>query len=525
MRSMKRLSELILQERLIKKGTILLVGCIFSIVLTLVMVSTLSLIFHGFLIYDYLIIGFISSSLISLSLTYIFVWVVSKLKERHDEAVQSENYYHTLFNSIQDCVCIISPEGRFVSVNKTMCRVNGYVLPHQCIGKDFIENVVDNPDKLTNALHRALRGETVHVEYSSKLKDGTIVWWDSVFSPIQESDGSIKNILRISRDITEKKTSQESLESAISDLQRTRRASLNIMEDLRHEIFEHRKTEELLRQKTIELQSVNETLEERIRDEVDKNRRKDSLIQHQSRLAAMGEMIGAIAHQWRQPLNALGLIIQDFKDAYDFGELDRDYLQRNVKKGMEVIKSMSRTIDDFRNFFRPDKAKTEFDVKGSISSVLRMLSAQLKAHNISFRLTCHAHNRVFERIEEIIDCGEHRIEGYKNEFEHVIMNLINNAKDAFEAKEGPGLKDTSDDLITIDVYKEGDRVIVTVKDNAGGIPEGIIDRVFEPYFTTKEQGKGTGIGLYMSKVIIEQNMGGKLTARNINGGAEFRIEI
>ncbi len=272
-----------------------------------------------------------------------------------------------------------------------------------------------------------------------------------------------------------------------------------------------------------ELEHLNRTLEEKIKEEVSKNLKKDRLLAHQSRLAAMGEMIGAIAHQWRQPLNALGLIIQDIKDAYEFGELNEDYLHRNVKKSMEVIKSMSMTIDDFRNFFRPDKEKTLFDVKDSITNVLMMFSGQLKANSISFRFTCHAHNKVFEKVKDIVSCGEHKVIGYKNEFEHVIMNLINNAKDAFEAE--ARMSDSHHRLVIIDIYIEEDQVIVTLKDNAGGIPEGIIDRVFEPYFTTKEQGKGTGIGLYMSKMIIENNMGGSLTVRNVEGGAEFRIEL
>ncbi len=263
----------------------------------------------------------------------------------------------------------------------------------------------------------------------------------------------------------------------------------------------------------------------RLQKKIEQRRENEMLLANQSRLAAMGEMISAIAHQWRQPLNTLGLIIQDFKDAYEYGELDKEYLSLNVKKGMEIIKSMSRTIDDFRNFFRPDKEKTEFDVKETISNVLRMLSAQLKAHSILFKVTCHAHNKVFEKAEDIISCGEHKIVGYKNEFEHVIMNLINNAKDAFETESEARGETMRQQLIDIDIDKEGDKVIVLVKDNAGGIPEGIIDRIFEPYFTTKEQGKGTGIGLYMSKVIIEQNMGGRLTVRNINSGAEFRIEM
>jgi signal transduction histidine kinase len=194
---------------------------------------------------------------------------------------------------------------------------------------------------------------------------------------------------------------------------------------------------------------------------------------------------------------------------------------------MQQIQFMSKTIDDFRNFFHPDKTKKAFDVKQAAVDVLTLVSSQLATHGISHRITCHVHNQIFEDFTSpVIPCKEMTILGYENEMKQVFLNLVNNAKDAIlECREhglmSPGVKG----LIAIDFEHPGERVVIRVTDNGGGIPAGIMDRIFEPYFSTKEPGRGTGIGLYMSKMIIENNMGGRLTARNVDGGAEFRIEV
>ncbi len=281
------------------------------------------------------------------------------------------------------------------------------------------------------------------------------------------------------------------------------------------------KSEKELMTVNLYLEELNKNLEKRVEEEVRKSKEKDFILAHQARLAAMGEMLSAIAHQWRQPLNTLGLILQDLLDAQAYGELTSKYLKDSVEKGLNQIKFMSRTIEDFRNFFRPSKEKEIFEVEEAIANVLRLLSAQFRNHNINFQLTCLTHNKVFERVEDIIVCGDHTILGYKNEFEHVILNILNNAKDAFLEREKT--HSFPEKRIEIEVDRIDDRVIIRIRDNAGGIPEDIIDRIFDPYFTTKE--KGTGIGLYMSKMIIENNMGGKIQARNVEGGAEILIEL
>ncbi|MBF0566836.1 MAG: response regulator [Nitrospirae bacterium] len=275
-----------------------------------------------------------------------------------------------------------------------------------------------------------------------------------------------------------------------------------------------------------ELKELNRILETRVAGEVEKHRQKEQLLIQQSKMAAMGEMIGNIAHQWKQPLNALGIIIGDILDAYDFGELDRTYLEEIVDQSREQISFMSKTIDDFRNFLKPSKAKTNFDVKIAVAEVLSILWPQFRTNFISFVINCNNHNKTFNNLSDVICCNDMIISTYKNEFAQVILNIITNAKDAIiESRENGYMNKADEGIIIIDCARKPDSVLITIRDNGGGIPDGIMDRIFEPYFTTKSDDKGTGIGLYMAKTIIENNLYGTLTARNVDGGAEFTITV
>jgi len=237
---------------------------------------------------------------------------------------------------------------------------------------------------------------------------------------------------------------------------------------------------------------------------VEELRQKDEILMRQSRQAALGEMIGNIAHQWRQPLNAVGLLVQDIALCYEYDNFSKEYLDASTKKIMKLIRHMSQTIDDFRNFFTPGKEQVSFDLGKTVAKTLLLVEGSLSDKGIKIHLDS----------EE-----DHILTGYPNEFSQVLLNILNNAKDAFL---GQGVDDPS---VTVWVGSEKGRSVVTITDNAGGIPDGIMDRIFEPYFTTKEQGKGTGIGLYMSKKLVEKTMNGSLTVRNTGGGAEFRIEV
>jgi PAS domain S-box-containing protein len=233
-------------------------------------------------------------------------------------------------------------------------------------------------------------------------------------------------------------------------------------------------------------------------------RDKEQMLLLQGRQAAMGEMIGNIAHQWRQPLNNLGLILQELPLCHEAGELDYDYLNTSIERSMQMISHMSQTIDGFRNFFRPDKEKIRFSAGDVVDKTLALLEGTLREQKISCSV---------EKLGEVL------IDGYPNEFSQVLLNIMNNAKDAFIERSIESRK------ISITLFNEESRGVLTISDNAGGIPYDIIEKIFDPYFTTKGPDKGTGIGLFISKTIVEKNMHGTLWGRNIPGGTEFRIEF
>ncbi|HEX9022494.1 MAG TPA: GAF domain-containing protein [Geobacteraceae bacterium] len=256
----------------------------------------------------------------------------------------------------------------------------------------------------------------------------------------------------------------------------------------------HREAEQALREETMERLRVLETLRE-----------KDRLLLQQSRMAAMGEMISNIAHQWRQPLNSVGMIVQDLLLEYETGKFDKNYLEESVTRAMDSILHMSQTIDDFRNFFKPDKKMVRFKVRQVVVKTLSLVRESFNALGIQVDVNAQ---------------DDALINGYPNEYSQVILNILLNARDAFEER-----KKSQPWVITITLFTENDRAVVTIADNAGGIAEEIMGKIFEPYFTTKGPDKGTGVGLYMSSTIIRRSMHGDLTVRNIEDGAEFRIEV
>ena len=275
-------------------------------------------------------------------------------------------------------------------------------------------------------------------------------------------------------------------------------------------------------EKSDELAELNRNLEQRVVDEVNIRREKEKMLVHQSKMASMGEMIGAIAHQWRQPLNTLSLISMGIKDYFRRGKLDEKRLEHEMDKIDYQLQFMSKTIDDFRNFFKADKEKEPFDVARSIQDVLTLLSAQIVKNKIDIIFECVDEGEVKAAVhmdESKEAFGEFAavVDGYKNEFKQVVLNIVNNAKDAILEKEIDG-------RITIRVALEGEKVITTIQDNGGGIPEAILEKIFEPYFSTKGD-HGTGVGLDMSKTIIEENMHGTITAENREGGACFTITL
>ncbi len=270
------------------------------------------------------------------------------------------------------------------------------------------------------------------------------------------------------------------------------------------DVTARKKAEEALRRKHLELKQLNRVLEKKVEEEVAKNREKDYMLIQQGRQAAMGEMIGNIAHQWRQPLTTVSLLIQNLHESFSYGEFTKEFLDKTIEHALQVIQHMSQTIDDFRYFFKPEKNKTVFLPSDVIRKTISFVEPSMNNLSISIRLEASDGNSVV---------------GYPNEFAQVLLNILSNARDAFIER------NVEHPEIEIKVLNRKNKTVVTITDNAGGISEDIMDKIFEPYFTTKELGKGTGVGLYMSKTIIEKHMDGKLSARNVADGAEFRIEV
>ena len=251
------------------------------------------------------------------------------------------------------------------------------------------------------------------------------------------------------------------------------------------------------------LTKLNKELDHRVKAEVEKNKEQQKILMQKSKFIAIGEMISLIAHQWRQPISEINAIILNMKLHYDLGKLDKNIVDTKTKEVEKLLEYMSNTIDDFRTFFKPNKQKEKFYFKDSFDRTMAISSTILNEHNITLQTN----------IDETL-----YITSYQNEFEQVILNIITNAKDAliYDKIKKP--------QITIDIYKK-DKIYIEICDNAHGINKEIIEKIFDPYFTTKEEAEGTGIGLYMSKMIIEENMGGELKVKSSQEGTCFIINF
>ena len=233
------------------------------------------------------------------------------------------------------------------------------------------------------------------------------------------------------------------------------------------------------------------------------NTKKDKMLEQQSKMAAMGEMMDAVAHQWKQPLNAISMMIDMLDDDYNANLVNDAYIKDITQTAHIQINHMLSTLNEFRTFFRPSRDSTlDFYLQSCIDSVKVLMKDELIIHNII----------IYMEIEEDLI-----IHGRENEFKHLFLNLINNTIDAFEEK-----KKLASRHIYIRAYTENSKIYIEFEDNAGGVAEHIIATIFKPNVTTKEEGKGTGIGLYMSSQIVQKHQG-KINLHNSNMGALFTI--
>ncbi len=411
--------------------------------------------------YNYMIVRILAISTASLAVLLLIIYFVHrtnqrlrKIKRRLEEALVN---FQTLINSTIQAIIVYNEKGICIDANEVACRMLGY-RKDELVGKGVVDLFSKNSKVIV--LEKMKEEHTQPYEVEFVKKDGSIVYALAKGDYITINGRKVR--VGSAVDITRIKQLQE------------------------------------------ELNELNRTLEKRIEAEVEKNREKETLLMQQSKLASMGEMLSMIAHQWRQPLNIISANINTLMLKAELGSVSDVELKEKLAKIMEYVKHLSSTIDDFRNFFRPDKEKEKVNVEELIQNTLKIVREHIESKGISIEM-------------DISYRGE--IHTYPNELKHVILNLLNNARDALIEK------NVSNPRIRISVYNDNGKLFIEVEDNAGGIKEELIDRIFEPYFTTKSKKEGTGLGLYISRIIVEGHLGGRIYAENGEEGARFTIVL
>jgi len=262
------------------------------------------------------------------------------------------------------------------------------------------------------------------------------------------------------------------------------------------------KLQEEVDRQTHKLQILNNNLEERVKKELKHREEQEQMFLHQSRLAGMGEMIDSIAHQWRQPLMNINAIHMNMERAIETKEKSPVYLAKKMEEVITLTTHMSQTIEDFRSLFKEDKVKHTFHTHEAMSYALQLIKSTLSHIDI-----------------HLVSTKELTYHGYKNELIQVFIILLSNATEVLEAR------DIEEKYIDIEIQEKEKYLVVTIEDNAGGIKKENVTHIFEPYFSTKKRTGGTGLGLYVAKIIIEQNMQGTLSVSNTNKGAKFMIKL
>lgn len=396
----------------------------------------------------------------------LFASDITGNKKAQQALKESEEKFRSVIKSVDDMIFVLDKENRFVSVNTS--KENLLLKPEMFIGKKHSEVLPKHIDDLfKKAIINVKNGKTEGYEYSLEMPNG-LQWYSLKLSPIINDDKFTGSVAVI-RDITENK-----------------------------------KSEILLQKSKLELERINTHLKDLVLNEVKKSREKDYIMMIQAKQAAMGEMIGSIAHQWRQPLNEIGIYIQNLQERYEKNKLTSENFNTTIEKTMRKLEYMSQTIDDFRNFFMSDKQKIKFSLTENIINTLLLTEASFKNNFINVNFS---HKR------------DVYITGYPNEFSQAILNILNNAKDVLIERK------IKNRVVDIKLTQKNNSIVLTILDNAGGVDIEIIDKIFEPYFTTKSKTTGTGLGLYITKTIIEHNMNGKLSAMNIENGTQFKIEF
>ena len=273
---------------------------------------------------------------------------------------------------------------------------------------------------------------------------------------------------------------------------------------LETEMAERQKLQDALQVEQHALAAMNETLAHLVADEVEKNREKDHQLMQQERLVIMGELLSAISHQWRQPLNNISVLIQHMQMEQAEGGLTRESMAAFSENSLGILTSLSHTLDDFRTFFQTDRQAVEFDPAERVEQLVNLSRPGFESSGIRLDYECQ---------------GESLISGHCNEFTRVIMTILANARDILV------LRKVAEPQVLVRCISSDGQAIITICDNAGGISQESLDRIFDPYYTTKFMSPGTGLGLFVCKTIIERVMHGSISVHNTGTGAEFRIAL
>jgi two-component system, NtrC family, C4-dicarboxylate transport sensor histidine kinase DctB len=380
--------------------------------------------------------------------------------------------------------------GIITFVNDEFCKISGYSYD-ELIGQNH--NIVRHPDVSTSNFEdlwqTILSKKPFKATVKNLSKNGSTVYLNTTITPILDKNENIIEFIAIRYDVTAEVELKKSLEEKEKELEQL---NLNL--------------EQKVKEQTKQLKELNKTLENRVNEEIKKNEEKQKLLFWQSRMASLGQMLANIAHQWRQPLTELNLTLFNMKKAsINNNEKKVDELYKESKT---LISSMSSTIDDFTNFFNPQKEKKSFEIKDAINEALIILRKVIELENIHIQIDVPINYKVI---------------GVSNELSQVVINLIQNSKDAFIQN------DITNRTIIITLKEElildKKYALLEIKDNAGGISKENIDKIFDPYFTTKYKSQGTGLGLFMSKMIIEKSLEGELSHKNIDDGSIFIIKL
>lgn len=267
---------------------------------------------------------------------------------------------------------------------------------------------------------------------------------------------------------------------------------------------------EIIKKSNNELDAYKNHLEKLVQKTLDEKRQQEYLLVQQSKMAAMGEMMAAITHQWRQPLSTAGMIVENIKLHEKFDEHDPAVIESGLDDIMMQLKFMNDTMKDFTDYFQPREKHTAFALTQTVDAAFKILGVQLSVNHIAYET-----KGLMQTIE---------LEGYRNEFLQVLLNIINNAKDAIISRIAQGAMASDAGKITLEASIHGKQVHICISDNGGGIQKEALSHLFDAYYTTKHH-EGTGIGLYMCKTIIEDHMQGNLTVENLKDGARFCITL